>query len=170
MQQTLLRASWLDTKLGRMLAIADEDTLYLLEFESCKGLEREVDRLKEKTKSEVIEGITEPIRSIGSELSAYFEGKLQEFKTPLMILGTSFQKQVWEELRKIPFGEMHPYAEIAGAIGKPSSFRAVANAIGANKFAIVIPCHRAINTNGKMGGYKGGIDHKKWLLSHERME
>jgi len=75
---------------------------------------------------------------------------------------------VWEELQKIPFGETCSYAELAATIGKPSAFRAVANANGANQFAIVIPCHRVINSNGELGGYGGGLPRKKWLIAHER--
>lgn len=164
----ILKASWLDTKLGPMIAIADEQTLYLLEFLDRRGLEREIERLREKTKSAIIPGITQPIRSIESELDQYFEGVLRQVKTPLFFLGSPFQKRVWEELQKIPYGETRSYAEIAIALGKPSAFRAVANANGANQIAIVIPCHRVINTNGELGGYGGGIARKKWLLNHEK--
>jgi AraC family transcriptional regulator of adaptative response/methylated-DNA-[protein]-cysteine methyltransferase len=98
----------------------------------------------------------------------YFDGNLTEFKTPLFFLGSSFQKQVWEALRKIPFGQTRSYAEMATFIGKPSAFRAVANANGANQLAIVVPCHRVINTNGDLAGYGGGIARKKWLIHHEQ--
>ncbi len=167
-QNHILKASWIDTKLGPMITIADEDELYLLEFVDRRGLEREVERLREKTKSAIIPGTTEPIRSIETELRQYFEGDLREFKTPLFLLGSPFQKRVWEELQKIPFGETRSYGEIAVRIGSPSAFRAVANANGANQFAIIIPCHRVINTNGDLGGYGGGIARKKWLINHEK--
>jgi O-6-methylguanine DNA methyltransferase len=109
--------------------------------------------------------------AIMRELEAYFAGIIQEFKTPLFLfslIGSPFQKRVWEELQKIPRGETRSYAEIAKAIGKPSAFRAVALANGANQIAIVIPCHRVINSNGDLGGYGGGIKRKEWLLKHER--
>ncbi len=122
----VLKASWLDTLLGPMLAIADEQALYLLEFVDRRGLEREVERLRQKTESAIIPGSTKPIRSIENELRQYFEGKVREFKTPLLLLGSPFQKQVWEELKKIPPGETRSYSDIAKAVGKPSSFRAVA--------------------------------------------
>lgn len=163
-----LKASWLDTKLGPMIAIGDEEALYLLEFVDRRGLEREVERLRKRTKSAILPGITEPIRSIETELSQYFEGKLHVFKTPLYLLGSLFQKRVWEELQKIPYGETRSYAQLAATIGKPSAFRAVANANGANQFAIVIPCHRVINSNGELGGYGGGLPRKKWLIHHEK--
>lgn len=163
-----LKASWLDTRLGPMIAIGDEQALYLLEFVDRRGLEREVERLRQRTKSAILPGITEPICLIENELIQYFEGNLEEFKTPLHLLGSPFQKRVWEELQKIPFGETRSYAELAAIIGKPSAFRAVANANGANQFAIVIPCHRVINSNGELGGYGGGLPRKKLLIAHER--
>ncbi len=164
----ILKASWLDTPLGPMIAIADEQALYLLEFVDRRGLEREVERLRKKTKSTIIPGETPAIDSIKNELLAYFDGKLKNFKTPLFLLGSPFQKQVWEELRKIPHGETRSYLQMAQMMAKPSAFRAVANANGANQIAIVIPCHRVINTNGELGGYGGGLTRKSWLLNHEK--
>jgi AraC family transcriptional regulator of adaptative response/methylated-DNA-[protein]-cysteine methyltransferase len=121
----------------------------------------------EKLKSAIIPGETQPIYSIERELSRYFDSKLSEFKTTLGYLGSPFQNRVWEELKKIPFGETRSYAELAKAIGQPSAFRAVAQANGANQLAIVIPCHRVINKSGKLGGYGGGLIRKKWLINHE---
>lgn len=167
---TILKASWLDTKLGPMLAIANDEALYLLEFVERRGLEREIECLRKRMKCPIIPGLTEPIRLIEKELGAYFEGKRQDFKTPLFLLGSPFQKLVWEELMKIPPGKTRSYAEIAMAIGKPTAYRAVANANGANQLAIVIPCHRVINSNGELGGYGGGIARKKWLIDLEKQE
>lgn len=164
----ILKTAWLDTRLGPMIVISDEDALYLLEFVDRRGLEREVERLKQKTKSTIIPGTTRPIRSIEKELDLYFDGNLFEFKTPLFFLGSSFQKHVWEELKKIPYSETRSYSDIAKTLGKPSTFRAVAQANGANQIAIVIPCHRVINTNGDLGGYGGGLTRKKWLINHEK--
>lgn len=167
-QSNILKASWIDTPLGPMIAIADEQALYLLEFVDRRGLEREVERLRKKIKSAIIPGSTESIKSIENELKRYFEGSLTEFKTQLVFLGSPFQKRVWEELKKIPSGETRSYSEIANKIGQPTAFRAVANANGANQFAIIIPCHRVINTNGELGGYGGGMIRKKWLINHEK--
>ncbi len=169
-KNNILKAAWLDTKLGPMIAIADEEVLYLLEFVDRRGLEREVERLRLKTKSAIIPGRTAPINSIEKELKSYFSSEFNEFKTPLFLFGSVFQKQVWNELTKIPLGKTRSYAEIAKAIGKPTAFRAVANANGANQFAIIIPCHRVINTNGELGGYGGGITRKEWLINHEKNE
>jgi AraC family transcriptional regulator of adaptative response/methylated-DNA-[protein]-cysteine methyltransferase len=166
--QQILKASWLDTRLGSMIAIADEEALYLLEFIDRRGLEREIERLRRRTKSAVIPGSTPPIRSIESELEDYFEGKLSGFQTPLRLLGSPFQKKVWEQLREIAPGQTASYADIAAVIGKPGAYRAVAQANGANQLAVVIPCHRVINSNGDLGGYGGGLSRKQWLLGHEK--
>jgi AraC family transcriptional regulator of adaptative response/methylated-DNA-[protein]-cysteine methyltransferase len=164
----ILKASWVDTKLGPMIAIADEEFLYLLEFVDRRGLEREVERLRTRKKAVIIPGRSKPIETIEQELELYFEGTLREFKTPMALLGSVFQVSVWDELRKIPIGETRSYKEIAHLLGKPTSYRAVAQANGANQIAIVIPCHRVINSNGELGGYGGGLKRKKWLLNHEK--
>ena len=83
--------------------------------------------------------------------------------------GTKFQKRVWKELLKIPLGETRSYKEIAISIGNPKSYRAVANACGKNPYPVTIPCHRAIKSDGSIGGYsaKGGIKRKRMLLANE---
>jgi AraC family transcriptional regulator of adaptative response/methylated-DNA-[protein]-cysteine methyltransferase len=162
-----LKASWIDTKLGPMIAIADESLLYLLEFVDRGGLEKKVERLKMNTKAAIIPGITGPIKSITLELSSYFDRTLTEFNTPLHLLGSPFQRLVWEELMSIPYATTRSYRAQATSIGKNKAYRAVANANGANQLAIIIPCHRIINSNGDLGGYGGGITRKKWLLEHE---
>lgn len=164
----ILKASWLDTPLGPMIAIASEEALYLLEFVDRRGLEREIERLRRKTKSAIIPGSTQPIVSIEKELKLYFQGELKAFNTPLFLLGSPFQKNVWEELVKIPPGETRSYSEIAVALGRPSAFRAVAQANGTNQLAIIIPCHRVISANGNLRGYGGGLERKRWLINHER--
>lgn len=164
----ILKASWLDTPLGPMLAIANEEALYLLEFVDRRGLEKEIEHLRQKTKSAIVPGHTQPISMIEKELDLYFKGSLKKFKTPLFLLGSPFQKHVWDELVKIPPGETRSYAALAKTIGRPTAYRAVAQANGANQLAIIIPCHRVINTNGELGGYGGGLSRKNWLINHER--
>lgn len=164
----VLRAAWLDTRLGPMIAVADERELYLLEFMDRRGLERELERLKQNTKSAIIPGKVEPIQMIEEELTLYFDGKLRAFTTPMHLIGTPFQKQVWQQLLSIPPGETRSYSEIAASIDRPTATRAVAQANGANQLAIIIPCHRVINADGGMGGYGGGLSRKEWLISHEK--
>ena len=89
---------------------------------------------------------------------------------PLDIRGTAFQERVWQALRKIPAGKTRSYSEIAKAIGEPSAHRAVANACGANKIAVAIPCHRVVASGGGIGGYAFGVKRKKALLAKEAAE
>ena len=167
-REDVLKVSYLETPLGRMIAVANEDALFSLEFVDRKNLEQKAERLRHKTGSAIISGQTKQTVLIEKELDFYFKGKLKEFKTPMKFLGTPFQIQVWEELMKIPHGETRSYSDIAHAIGKPTAFRAVAQSNGRNPLAIIVPCHRVINLNGDLGGYSSGLDRKKWLLSLEK--
>jgi AraC family transcriptional regulator, regulatory protein of adaptative response / methylated-DNA-[protein]-cysteine methyltransferase len=164
---TLLKAAWIETILGPMIALADEECLYLLEFITTKGLAREIERFKEKG-FVLIPGHTAPLKSIEAELKAYFEGRLKVFKTPYRVFGSVFQKQAWDRLCQIPYGEKRSYAQQAAFIGKPNAYRAVANANGANQLAIMVPCHRIIASDGSLGGYGGGLAIKRWLIDHEK--
>lgn len=163
----ILHATLIKTPLGDMLAVADQKHLCLIEFVDWRGLTREIERLRNNTNSVIFAGQTPPLVSIKLELKKYFKGELKRFKTPLLSVGTPFQKQVWAELKKIPYGQTRSYYDIAILCAKPTGFRAVANANGKNQFAVVIPCHRVINHNGKLGGYGGGLERKKWLIEHE---
>ena len=167
-ENNILKATWLDTPLGPMLAIVNDELLYLLEFVGRRGLEREIERLRLRTKSAIIPGSTSVTHLIENELKQYFAGELTNFKTPLFLLGSYFQKKVWAALQKIPYGETCSYLDLAKAIEMPTAFRAVANANGANQLAIIIPCHRVINSNGELGGYGGGVSRKEWLINHEQ--
>ena len=164
----VLSATWIDTKLGPMLSIADEIGLYLLEFVDRRGLEKEIERLRKNLKAAIIPGKTSITEQIEQELTAYFNRACFTFKTPIHLVGTPFQKQVWEILKQIPPGTTLSYAQVAQEVKKPTAFRAVARANGTNQLALIIPCHRVINTSGELGGYAGGITRKQWLLNHEK--
>ncbi len=166
---TMLKSAKLETPLGPMLAISDDSMLYFLAFAHRTNLAKEIAHLEKRTGFTIIPGTTAPIQSIKSELHQYFAGTLITFKTPLFIAtGTPFQQQVWQELQKIPCGHTCSYQSIAHALGKPKAYRAVARANSANQLAIIIPCHRVINTNGQLCGYSGGIERKHWLITHEK--
>lgn len=167
-ESKILKAHWVDTNLGAMLAIADDEFLYLLEFVDRRGLEKEVERLRARHHAAIIPGLSKPIESIEKEIKLYFEGKLTHFKTPIFYFGSDFQKSVWKELQKIPYGKTISYLELAKRVGNPKAFRAVANANGCNQLAIIIPCHRVINNNGNLGGYGGGISRKEWMIKMEQ--
>lgn len=164
----ILKSLSIETKLGSMTAIADENYLYLLEFSDCKKYAREIKRLKENLCANIISGENAILKKIKKELKNYFDGKNFHFTTPIKLIGSEFQKNVWNALQKIPPGKTQSYLNTAKAVKKPKAFRAVANANGANQLAIIIPCHRVINSNGEMGGYAGGVSRKEWLLSHEK--
>lgn len=102
------------------------------------------------------------------QVGEYFEGKRKQFDLNLLPKGTIFQKRVWDELIKIPFGITKSYLEITKILGDEKAIRAVANANGQNKISIIIPCHRVIGSDGSLTGYGGGLWRKKWLLDHER--
>ena len=104
------------------------------------------------------------------QLSEYFAGTRTQFDLPLRLSGTEFQLQVWDALREIPYGSTVSYRDIADRIGRRKSVRAVANAIGANPIAIIIPCHRVIGSDGSLTGYAGGIEIKRRLLALELPE
>jgi methylated-DNA-[protein]-cysteine S-methyltransferase len=102
-----------------------------------------------------------------NQLKEYFEGKRKDFDLTFDLEGTDFQKRVWLELLKIPFGKTKSYMDMAVALGDPKVIRAAASANGANKIGIIIPCHRVIGSDGSLTGYAGGLDKKKWLLELE---
>lgn len=163
----VLTASYINTKLGPMLAIANETTLYLLEFMDKPRLKDEIEIFCLKNDCSIILGETLALLSIQQELNDYYSGTLKKFETPLCLSGTTFHIKVWQALLEIPYGETRSYAYIAGSINNKTAYRAVAQANARNRLAIIIPCHRVINSDGKLGGYAGGFDRKKWLIHHE---
>lgn len=110
-----------------------------------------------------------PFAQVCEQLTEYFAGNLQEFDVRLAPAGTEFQKKVWQELCRIPFGASISYGELAQRIGQPKASRAVGAANGQNPISIIVPCHRVIGANGTLTGYGGGIERKKWLLEHEAL-
>ncbi|SDN24973.1 methylated-DNA--[protein]-cysteine S-methyltransferase [Streptomyces wuyuanensis] len=109
-----------------------------------------------------------PFREVIRQLDAYFAGELREFDLPLHLAGTTFQRTVWEQLLRIPYGETRTYGELAGALGNPGASRAVGLANGKNPVGIIVPCHRVIGASGGLTGYGGGLDRKQRLLAFER--
>jgi methylated-DNA-[protein]-cysteine S-methyltransferase len=103
------------------------------------------------------------------QLEAYFAGDRTEFDLDLHLVGTAFQRRVWEALLTIPYGETRSYGEIARLVGSPTAFRAVGLANGHNPIGIIVPCHRVIGSNGSLTGYGGGLDRKRSLLDFEMM-
>ncbi|MGV9564573.1 methylated-DNA--[protein]-cysteine S-methyltransferase [Streptomyces sp. NPDC003480] len=108
-----------------------------------------------------------PFAAAADQLAAYFAGELKEFTLELRLEGTPFQRSVWEQLRRIPYGETRSYGELADALGKSGASRAVGLANGRNPIGIIVPCHRVVGANGSLTGYGGGLDRKKRLLDFE---
>lgn len=128
------------------------------------GVERRLERLLHARFEEGAAPVTD---EAARQLDEYFAGKRREFDVPLLLTGTEFQKAVWNELLKIPFGKTVSYGEIARRIGMPRAVRAVANANGANPMSIFVPCHRVIGSDRSLTGYGGGIETKRRLLELE---
>ena len=112
--------------------------------------------------------LPECMRECLRQLDEYFEGRRKKFNVPLQLEGTDFQKAVWRQLQKIPFGRTASYGDVARAVGSPKAFRAVGNANNKNPVPLIIPCHRVIGSDGKLVGFGGGIWRKEWLLDHEK--
>ena len=102
-----------------------------------------------------------------TQLTEYFEGAREAFDLPLSLMGTPFQLLVWNALKAIPYGTTASYGAIANAIGRPRAVRAVGRAIGCNPVPLIIPCHRIVGARGKLTGFSGGLDRKRWLLQRE---
>ena len=151
-----------------MFVCATDDGVCLLEFTDKKRIEAEFKDLEKRFKAEIIQGTNKHIDIAINEVKDYMDGALNKFTVTLDMAGTDFQKNVWMSLNQIPFGETRSYKEQAIKIGKPKAVRAVANANGMNKIALIIPCHRVIGSNGALTGYAGGLQRKKWLLDLER--
>ena len=143
----------LATPLGELLFTSDGDALTGLSVEAtpAEGAVRNKAKLKEAV----------------AQLRAYLAGELTAFTLPMEQPGTPFQKSVWEELGRIPFGETISYRQLAERVRKPLASRAVGAANGRNRIIIVVPCHRVIAADGTLGGYGGGLWRKQWLLDRE---
>jgi AraC family transcriptional regulator of adaptative response/methylated-DNA-[protein]-cysteine methyltransferase len=165
---TLLVASWIDTPLGPMLAVASDEGLELLEFVDRRALERELTRLRRRLGHAIVPGDHAILTQTSSQIEEYFSGARRRFDLPLRQRGSDFQLRVWRALCDIPFGETRSYTDIARQVRSPGAVRAVGMANGQNQIAIVVPCHRVIRSDGSLCGYGGGRWRKQWLLDHER--
>jgi AraC family transcriptional regulator of adaptative response/methylated-DNA-[protein]-cysteine methyltransferase len=167
-QSDCILLAWLDSPLGPLVAGASRDGICLLEFTDRRMLEAQMVKLRRCFRCPLLPGTNEHLRRLERELKNYFAGKLQQFSVPLIYPGSPFQQRVWEELRRIPYGESCSYEELACRVGSRGAQRAVGHANGLNRIAIVIPCHRVVNKDGKLGGYGGGLWRKQFLLNLEQ--
>jgi AraC family transcriptional regulator, regulatory protein of adaptative response / methylated-DNA-[protein]-cysteine methyltransferase len=162
-----LTASWIETPLGPMLAIAGDEGLELLEFVDRRALETELRELRRALGRVVVPGDLPILRRTAEQLREYFAGARTSFDIPLSQRGSGFQRQAWQALCEIPYGETRSYADMARRVGSPGAVRAIGRVNGQNRIAIVVPCHRVIRSDGSLCGYGGGRWRKQWLLDHE---
>ena len=163
-----LCAERIDTPLGAMIAVADDEGLRLLEFIDRRATERELSILRNRLRTNVVPGEHRYLTTVRQQLADYFSGKNLEFDIPLTPVGSTFQLRAWKVLQSIPAGETRSYSWMAKRLGDENARRAVGRANGTNMICIVIPCHRVIRADGTLCGYGGGLWRKKWLLDHER--
>ena len=161
-------AERIETPLGGMIAVADDEGLRLLEFADRRATERELSILRKRLRTNIVPGEHPHLETIRSQLADYFSGRKLEFDIPLAPVGSAFQLRAWEILRSIPVSETRSYSWMARRLGDENARRAVGRANGTNMICIVIPCHRVIRADGTLCGYGGGLWRKKWLLDHER--
>jgi AraC family transcriptional regulator, regulatory protein of adaptative response / methylated-DNA-[protein]-cysteine methyltransferase len=156
------------TPLGPMVAGAAAQGICLLEFSDRRMLETQFERLEKRFHARLLPGQNDHLQALSRELDLYFKGGLREFKVPLAMAGTEFQKKVWQALQTIPYGQTRSYKQQAVMIGQPKAVRAVGRANGDNPIAIVVPCHRVIGENSQLTGYGGGLWRKRFLLDLEQ--
>lgn len=166
MFDSALRCGFYDSPIGRLLMAVTDDALVLLDFTDASP-DAAIAGLPARF-GVPADAATHPLLDLtAAELDAYFAGSLTHFTVPLAYPGSAFQVQVWGELLNIPYGRTCAYQDVADAIGIPTATRAVGMTNGQNRLPIVIPCHRVVNSGGKLGGYSGGLWRKRYLLDLE---
>ena len=158
----------LGTPLGTGLAGATDQGICLLEFTDRPMLPTQLQVLSRRTQRPLRAGRHPLLDALQDQLDEYFAGERIAFDLPLVAPGSPFQERTWEALRRIPPGRTLSYEELALQAGRPGAQRAAGTANGANRIALVVPCHRVIRKGGALGGYGGGLWRKAWLLDHER--
>jgi AraC family transcriptional regulator of adaptative response/methylated-DNA-[protein]-cysteine methyltransferase len=166
--KALLTATWIESPLGPMLAVAGDEGLELLEFVDRRALETELRALRDKLGTAIVPGEHPILRKTAEQMREYFAGARRDFDLPINQRGSRFQLAAWNALREIPYGETRSYSDMARRVGSPGAVRAIGRVNGQNQIAIVVPCHRVIRSDGALCGYGGGKWRKQWLLDHER--
>lgn len=154
--------------LGPLTAAATDEGICLLEFEP--RTERTVRWFSQHFGCDAVPGEHRHLQRLRTELNEYFSGQLKSFEVPVVLAGTDFQQQVWRELCRIGYGKTCSYGDIARRVGRPAGVRAVGQANGRNPVCIIVPCHRVVNTGGRLGGYGGGLWRKQFLLDLEQRD
>lgn len=156
-----------DSPCGTLLLASCEDRLCMCDWAQMKCVESNKLRIQRLLHAEFREEPSAILHLAEKELNEYFAGARRVFDIPLLLIGTDFQKSVWEALLEIPYGVTRSYMEIAKRVGNAKGVRAVAQAIGSNGISIIVPCHRVIGSNQSLTGFAGGLDAKRFLLALE---
>src|ERR1700745_3145193 len=159
-----LVAQRIETPLGAMIAVADEEGLRLLEFIDRRATERELALLRNRLRTNVVPGEHRYLTATRQQLANYFSGRNLNFNVALAPVGSDFQLRAWKILQSIPVGETRSYSWMANKLGDANARRAVGRANGTNMISIVIPCHRVISADGTLCGYGGGLWRKEMLV------
>lgn len=164
-----LKAKLIETPLGHMLAVSNEKSVVFLMFTESRHFDREMKHLIKVQSKAIIEEDVKPLQTVESEMKAYFSGEITEFDTPVETNPgeTEFIRLVWDELKKIGYGETITFSQLAKSIGKPNGAQPVANACSRNSMSIIIPCHRIMSA-GKTSVNNSCIERRNWLLDHEK--
>ncbi len=163
-----LNVTQFQSPLGPLVAAGDEQAVYLLEFWDRRMLETQFSVLEKRIGAVFFPGTSGPLQQIEKEVEEYFNGTLTTFESPLAFPGSTHQEGVWRALLDVPCGHTLSYGELAARIGRPSAARPVARAVGENRLAIVVPCHRIVGHDGNLTGYGGGLWRKRYLLDLEQ--
>jgi O-6-methylguanine DNA methyltransferase len=156
-----------DSPVGSLRIASTAQGLAYVELPHASGRGFDGWRTRHATEAVVKQGF-EPNRVYIAQIQEFLAGKREVFELPIDLRATPFQRAVYEELLRIPFGETRTYAQIARALGRPAATRAVGAANGANPISLVVPCHRVIGSSGHLQGYAGGLELKGWLLAMEQ--
>jgi O-6-methylguanine DNA methyltransferase len=166
--QALIHTTTVTTPLGEMFAASTSKGICMLSFYDKFHIDAQLKNLKERFNAQIIASNNDFFLQLQQELDEYFQGIRSCFTLPLQLLGTSFQVQCWKVLLSIEYGKTISYKEEAQKINNAKAYRAVANANAQNMIEILVPCHRVIQENGKLGGYSSGIERKEFLLKLEQ--
>jgi len=167
MQVKQIKIQYYKSPIGELLLGSYENKLCIADMRYRKKRTTIDNRIQQGLNAEYVEEPSEVVTQTIKELEEYFRYERKEFSIPLLLVGTEFQKSVWQGLIDTPFGTTSSYLELAKRIGNEKAVRAVASANGANAIAILVPCHRIIGSNGELVGYAGGLDVKRKLLEVE---
>lgn len=157
----------INSPVAQLILGSFENKLCLLDYYAREKRDAIDKRLQKALGTSYIEKSSAVIQSCKQQLDEYFAGQRRQFELEILPVGTDFQKQIWQALQSIEYGQSASYLQLAQLIGKPKAVRAVANATGANALSIIIPCHRIIGSNGHLVGYAGGLQAKQALLEIE---